>query len=96
MRPDRPANQIRSMSRAFVSDVEDRAGITTSSFGKLFSRTCNSRINRFSLNLASGITFPGMLRAIISLPYPYLFDVPGYKVRVVPLSDPSETAIWRC
>jgi len=86
---DRPANQIRSMSRAFVSEVEDKSWYYDKQFWQGYlAELANSRINRFSLNFGVGYNFPRNVTGdYFHFPYPYLFDVPGYKVRVAPLSD---------
>ena len=86
---DRPANQIRSMSRAFVSDVEDKSWYYDKQFWRSYlAELATSRINRFCLNFGLGYNFPRHVTGdYFHFPYPYLFEVPGYKVRAVPLSD---------
>src|SRR4051812_16676454 len=86
---DRPANQIRSMSRAFVSEVEDKNWYHDKQFWRSYlAELATSRINRFSLNFGLGYNFPRNVTGdYFHFPYPYLFDVPGYKVRAVPLSE---------
>src|SRR3954470_13075960 len=52
---DRPANQIRSMSRAFVSDVEDKSWYYDKQFWRGYlAELARSRINRFCLNFGLG------------------------------------------
>ena len=86
---DRPANQIRSMSRAFVSEVEDKGWYHDKQFWRSYlAELATSRINRFSFNFGLGYNFPRNVTGdYFHFPYPYLFDVPGYKVRAVPLAD---------
>lgn len=86
---ERPANQIRSMSRAFVSEVEDKGWYHDKQFWRSYlSELATSRFNRFSLNFGVGYNFPRNVTGdYFHFPYPYLFDVPGYKVRAVPLPD---------
>ena len=84
----RPANQIRSMSRAFISQVEDKAWYHDKQFWQNYlHELATSRINRFSLTFGIGYNF---LRNVTGdhfhFAYSYLFDVPGYNVRVIPLS----------
>ena len=86
---EKPANEVRSIARAFVSDVEDKAWYYDKTFWRNYlSNLAVNRFNRFSLTFGLGYDFPrGVTGDYFHFPYPYLFDVPGYKVRVTPLSD---------
>jgi hypothetical protein len=86
---EQPLNQIRSMSRAFVSEVEDKGWYHDKQFWREYlAELAASRINRFSFNFGIGYNFPRNVTGdYFHFPYPYLLDVPGYKVRAVPLSD---------
>jgi hypothetical protein len=86
---EQPANSIRSIARAFVSDVEDKPWFYDRSFWRDYlSALVTNRFNRFSLTLGLGYDFPrNVVGDYLHFPYPYLFDVPGYKVRAVPLDD---------
>src|SRR5258708_25608801 len=85
----KPANEIRSVARAFVSDVEDKAWYYDKTFwGNYLTELAANRFNRFSLTFGLGYNFPrGVTEDYFHFPYPYLFEVPGYKVHVTPLSD---------
>jgi hypothetical protein len=83
-----PANMVRSTQRAFCSEVEDKPWYYDKSFwtGYLDMLAAN-RFNRFNLAFGFGYDFPkGVTDDYFHFPYPYLLDVPGYDVRVVPLA----------
>ena len=85
----KPANPVRSIARAFVSAVEDKAWYYDKTFWRNYlTELAVNRFNRFNLTFGLGYNFPrGVTGDYFHFPYPYLFEVPGYKVRVVPLSD---------
>lgn len=85
----KPANPVRGIARAFVSDVEDKPWYYDKSFWRDYLTTLiANRFNRFSLTLGLGYDFPrGVTGDYLHFAYPYLLDVPGYKVRAVPLAD---------
>ena len=83
-----PANVVRSAQRAFCSEKEDKPWFYDKAFwtGYLDMLAAN-RFNRFNLALGFGYDFPkGVTDDYFHFPYPYLVDVPGYEVRVVPLA----------
>jgi hypothetical protein len=84
-----PANEVRSITRAFVSDVEDKTWYYDKNFWQSYLSTlAANRFNRFSLTFGLGYDFPrGVTGDYFHFLYPYLFDVPGYKVHVAPLAD---------
>jgi hypothetical protein len=84
-----PANPVRSIARAFVSAVEDKAWYYDKTLWRSYlTELAVNRFNRFNLTFGLGYNFPrGVTGDYFHFPYPYLFEVPGYKVRVVPLSD---------
>lgn len=84
-----PANTVRSMARAFVSEIEDKQWFYDKSFWRGYlDLLAASRFNRFNFAFGFGYDFPrGVTGDYFQFPYPYLLDVPGYKVRVVPLDD---------
>jgi hypothetical protein len=84
-----PANAVRSVARAFVSEIEDKQWYYDKSFWRDYLDVlAMSRFNRFNLAFGFGYDFPrGVTGDYFHFPYPYLLDVPGYKVRVVPLED---------
>jgi hypothetical protein len=84
-----PANTVRSINRAFVSDVEDKSWFYDRDYWRDYLSTLvTNRFNRFSLAFGWGYDFPRNVTGdYLHFPYPYLLDVPGYKVRAVPLDD---------
>jgi hypothetical protein len=85
----KPANAVRSIARAFVSDVEDKEWYYDKTFWREYlTDLATNRFNRFSLSFGLGYDFPkGVTGDYFHFPYPYLFDVPGYQVKVVPLTN---------
>ncbi len=85
----RPANRIRSVTRLFSSDVEDKEWFHSRSFWPPYlSMLASQRFNRFSLTLGLTYNFPRHVEeTYFYFPYPFLLDVPGYAVRVPQLSD---------
>lgn len=86
---ERPANQIRSVTRLFVSDVEDKPWFNDRSFWQRYlTMLASHRFNRFSLAMGIGHDF---LRRVIDsyflFAYPFLVRVPGYDVRATGFSD---------
>ncbi len=86
---EQPANPIRSVTRLFVSDVEDKPWFYDRSFWRRYlTNLATQRFNRFSLALGMGHDFlRGVLDAYFLFPYPFLVAVPGYDVRVAGLSE---------
>jgi hypothetical protein len=86
---ERPANEVRSVARAFCSEVEDKVWYYDKDFWRSYLDTlATSRFNRFNFAFGFGYDFPtGVTGDYFHFPYPYLVDVPGYKVRVVRLRD---------
>lgn len=86
---ERPANVIRSVTRCFVSDVEDKPWYHDRSMWPAYlSMLAAQRFNRFSLAFGIGYDFTRQIRdCYFHFAYPFLLDVPGYKVRAVPLPD---------
>jgi hypothetical protein len=89
---EQPANTIRSIARAFVSDVEDKAWFYDRVFWRDYlTALVSNRFNRFSLTLGLGYDFPrDVVGDYMHFPYPYLVEVPGYKVRVVALDGGAQ------
>jgi hypothetical protein len=88
---EEPANEVRSIARAFCSEVEDKAWYYDKNFWRGYlDLLVASRFNRFNFTFGIGYDFPrGVTGDYFHFPYPYLVDVPGYDVRVVRLG--SET-----
>jgi hypothetical protein len=86
---EKPANEIRSIAKAFVSEVEDKSWFYDRDYWRDYlSALVTNRFNRFSLAFGWGYDFPrGVVGDYLHFPYPYLLDVPGYKVRAVPLQE---------
>lgn len=86
---EQPANTVRSIARAFVSDVEDKSWYYDKNFWRDYlTALVTNRFNRFSLTLGLGYDFPrDVVGDYLHFAYPFLVDVPGYKVRAVPLDD---------
>lgn len=84
-----PANPTRSVARAFCSEVEDKVWFYDKNFWRGYlDMLAASRFNRFNFAFGFGYDFPrGVTDDYFQYPYPYLLDVPGYDVRVVPLTN---------
>jgi hypothetical protein len=88
------ANEIRSVQRLFVSDVEDKGWYNDKSFWTAhLSMLAAQRFNRFSLTLGLGYDLPHhVLDSYFIFSYPFLLkEVPGYKVTVpgLPADEPE-------
>ena len=83
---ERPANRVRSMARSFVSSVEDKAWYYDKGFWTDYlDMLVANRFNRFALFFGFGYDFPrNITDDYFQLPYPFLFDVAGYDVRLNP------------
>jgi hypothetical protein len=86
---EQPANAIRSVARAFVSDVEDKSWFQDRAFwSRYLSMLAAQRFNRFSLMFGIGYDFTsGITDCYFHFAYPFLLSVPGYNVQAVPLPD---------
>jgi hypothetical protein len=86
---ERPANAIRSISRGFNSDVEDKSWYQDRDFWPPYlTMLAANRFNRFNLTLGLGYDFATGLRdTYFYFAYPFFLSVPGYDVRAVPLPD---------
>jgi hypothetical protein len=86
---ERPANRIRGISRAFVSDVEDKPWFNDRAFWPPYlDMLVSNRFNRFNLALGIGYDFTtGIRDCYFHFAYPFLLAVPGYDVRANPLPD---------
>ncbi|HEX7960445.1 MAG TPA: hypothetical protein VF493_11035, partial [Terriglobales bacterium] len=82
-------NQIRSIGKLFVSDVEDKPWFNDRQmWPDYFAMLATQRINRFSLNFGIGFdTLQFVTDSYFLFLYPFLLDVPGYKVRAANLPD---------
>src|SRR5262245_41203762 len=80
---ERPANRIRSITRCFVSDVEDKPWYNDRSMWPPYlSLLAAQRFNRFTLTLGIGYDFPRNISdCYFHFAYPFLLSVPGHNVR---------------
>ncbi len=86
---ERPANAVRSVSRLFTSEIEDKPWYYDRQMWPAYlSMLAAQRFNRFNLALGIGYDFlVDVTDGYFLFAYPFLLSVPGYKVRVRQLSD---------
>ncbi|MGA3285127.1 MAG: hypothetical protein ABSD57_11810, partial [Verrucomicrobiota bacterium] len=86
---ERPANAVRSIGRAFASNVEDLPWFNDKNFWKNYlTMLAAQRFNRFNLAFGLAYDFTTDIRdCYFHFAYPFLLSVPGYNVRAVPLPD---------
>ncbi|SOD92244.1 hypothetical protein [Spirosoma fluviale] len=86
---EQPANEIRSLTRLFVSEVEDKKWYNDRAMWPAYlSMLATQRFNRFNLSLGIGYDFlRNVTDAYFLFSYPFLLTVPGYNVRVPELPD---------
>lgn len=86
---EQPANTIRSVQRLFSSDVEDKPWFNARDMWPPYlTMLAAQRFNRFNLSLGIGYDFlREVTDAYFLFAYPFLLDVPGYRVRAVNLPD---------
>ena len=93
---EKPANDTRCVSRYICSEIEDKSWYLDKEFWPRYLDTLvASRFNRFTLAYGLEYDFPrGVTDDYIHLPYPWLFEVPGYEgVRVMQLKSPEGTTL---
>ncbi|MFC1765540.1 hypothetical protein ACFL6U_26140 [Planctomycetota bacterium] len=86
---EKPAVRIRSIYRAFCSDIEDKGWYNDREFWTHYlTELATQRVNRFSLTLGMGYNKPrGLKDSYLFFAYPFLLEVPGYDVHAVGLPD---------
>jgi hypothetical protein len=86
---ERPANRVRGIARAFVSDVEDQPWFNDREmWPRYLTALATQRFNRFNLSFGIGYDFlRDVTDAYFLFAYPFLLTVPGYAVRVAELPD---------
>jgi hypothetical protein len=86
---ERPANTVRSITRLFTSDIEDKPWYNDREMWPAYlSMLAAQRFNRFNLALGIGYDFlRNVTDAYFLFAYPFLLSVPGYSVRVPQLPD---------
>lgn len=94
---EQPATRIRSISRCFVSETEDKAWFNDRTFWTDYlTMLATNRFNRFSLTLGIEYDYPYHNNLIsdvyLHFPYPYLMALPGYDIRVVELPEAERDA----
>jgi hypothetical protein len=80
-------NRIRSVARAFCSEIEDKSWFYDRDFWTHYlDSLAYARFNRFNFTLGIGYDFPtGVTGDYLHFPYPYLVKLPAYPdVRVEP------------
>jgi hypothetical protein len=86
-------NKVRSVARAFCSEIEDKPWFYDRTFWIAYLDTLvAARFNRFALTFGLAYDFPkGVTGDYLHFPYPYLVEVPGYEgVHVEPALQPGE------
>jgi hypothetical protein len=86
---EKPFTSVRSIQRLFVSDVEDKPWFhDREMWPHYLTLLAGQRFNRFNLSFGIGYDF---LREVTDsyflFLYPFLLDVPGYKVRASNVPD---------
>src|SRR4051812_22588910 len=86
-------NRVRSVSRGFCSEIEDKRWYYNRDFWTTYLDTIvAARFNRFALTFGLGYDFPrGVTGDYFHFLYPYLVEVPGYEhVNIEPALQPGE------
>jgi hypothetical protein len=85
-------NRVRSVARAFLSEIEDKAWFYDRDGWRAYlDMLVAARFNRFNFALGFGYDFPkGVTGDYLHFPYPYLVEVPGYHVTIAPALAPGE------
>ncbi len=89
---EKPANEVRSVSRHFCSELEDKPWYYDREFWSAYlDHLVESRFNRFTFAFGLEYDFPrGVTDDYFHFVYPYLVEVPGYsQVRVMQLAAPD-------
>ncbi|MFB3738746.1 MAG: hypothetical protein ACE14W_07250, partial [Candidatus Velamenicoccus archaeovorus] len=86
---ERPANQIRSVARCFVSESDDKPWFHDEGWWRRYlSMLVGHRFNRINLMVGLGYNFHWRITdSYLYFPYPFLVDLPGYGVRVPQLPE---------
>jgi hypothetical protein len=86
---EKPANRLRGIARAFVSEVEDKPWFNDREmWPRYLTALATQRFNRFNLTLGIGYDFlRDVTDSYFLFAYPFLLSVPGYDVHIPELSD---------
>lgn len=90
---ERTPNKVRSVARAFVSEIEDKSWFYDRTFWTTYlDMVASARFNRFNFALGFGYDFPrGVTGDYLHFPYPYLVELADYKqVHIDPSLKPGE------
>jgi hypothetical protein len=81
---EQPANRIRSVLRAFVSEVEDKGWYyDRDAWRDYLTMLATHRFNRFNLSFGIGYDFVTEIRdSYFHFTYPFMLNVPGYNLQV--------------
>ena len=94
----KPANSVRSVTRLFVSEVEDKPWFyDRDMWPAYFTMLATNRFNRFSLAFGIGYDFlREVTDAYFLFPYPFLLS-PSRATKSAPAASPmpNATATWR-
>ena len=86
-------NKVRSVARAFLSEIEDKSWFYDRTFwAHYLDMLAYARFNRFNFALGFGYDFPrGVTGDYFHFPYPYLVELPAYSgVAIEPTLAPGE------
>ena len=89
---EKPANDVRCVSRYFCSEISDKDWYYDKEFWRGYlDGLVAARFNRFCFAYGLEYDFPrGVTNDYLHLPYPYLLKVPGFEnVHVMQLADPE-------
>jgi hypothetical protein len=86
---EQPVNVIRSITRLFVSDIEDKPWFNDREMWKKYlTMLAAQRFNRFNLSFGIGYDFlQNVTDGYFLFAYPFFLSVPGYNVRVPQLPE---------
>jgi hypothetical protein len=86
---EKPANNIRSCARCFVSDIEDKSWFYDRAlWADYLTMLATHRFNRFNLTFGIGYNSARNIPdSYLYFSYPFLMAVPGYDVTAVGLSN---------
>ncbi len=86
---ERPANEVRSLTRLFTSEIEDKPWYNDKDMWPQYLTMLSSqRFNRFNLAFGIGYDFlRNVTDGYFLFAYPFLMPVPGYNVKAKGLPD---------
>ncbi|WP_274651325.1 hypothetical protein [Paenibacillus humicola] len=91
---ERPATPVRGINRIFASEAEDKPWFYDKVFwDRYLTELAAQRFNRFHLAFGMGYDYghdPDVRDNYFCFAYPFLFDVPGYEVKVAELPEAEQ------